>query len=389
MTKIISIKSSDRYSTLRQIEGWNQKVIRGANVLVVGAGALGNEVMKNLALLGVGHIVVVDFDVVEASNLSRSILFRPDDNGRSKSVLAAQMIKEINEDISVNAISGDIRWDVGLGIIRRMDVVIGGLDNRAARVALNQHCWATNVPWVDGALSEAAGLVRVFTPPDGACYECGLSAIDYEEMNFRYSCQGIAFSNIISGKIPTTPITASITGAMQVQEAIKILHHQPILAGHELIYDVNSRTYQIVSLQRRSDCPAHFQFGEVVEFPEFSVENTTAGELLSRVQTDLGKDAWVDLDREMIIGISCPHGREKVFLPSHKAQSEQIYCQVCANERVLDLTHKIENNSPYLDNQLIQWGVPPGHILQARNNQRSIYYELTGDIPRILPWLQK
>ena len=95
------IDDADRYGRLRLIPWWRQERLAAARVLVVGAGALGNEVLKNLALLGVGTVYVIDLDDVEPSNLSRSVLFRAEDGGRPKAEVAAQRAGEINPEVDV------------------------------------------------------------------------------------------------------------------------------------------------------------------------------------------------------------------------------------------------------------------------------------------------
>src|ERR1700730_6982349 len=94
------IDEDDRYNRLRLIPWWRQDRLQAANVLVVGAGALGNEVIKNLALLGVGHVPGIDVDTVEPSNLSRSVLFRAGDGGQPKALVAARRALEINPDVA-------------------------------------------------------------------------------------------------------------------------------------------------------------------------------------------------------------------------------------------------------------------------------------------------
>src|SRR6185295_5874786 len=98
-TPELVIDDSDRYSRLRLIPWWRQEKLAAARVLVVGAGALGNEVIKNLALLGVGTVFVIDLDTVEPSNLSRSVLFRSEDGGKPKAEVAARRSEEINPDV--------------------------------------------------------------------------------------------------------------------------------------------------------------------------------------------------------------------------------------------------------------------------------------------------
>ncbi|MFN2222113.1 MAG: HesA/MoeB/ThiF family protein, partial [Candidatus Promineifilaceae bacterium] len=106
----ITDPDSDRYHTFGYISWWQQEVVREASALVVGAGALGNEVLKNLALMGFGKLLIVDFDTIEDSNLSRSVLFRESDRGRRKVDAAAQRVKELNPDVQVQAWHGDINY---------------------------------------------------------------------------------------------------------------------------------------------------------------------------------------------------------------------------------------------------------------------------------------
>src|SRR5262249_5613347 len=102
-TSPLIIDDADRYGRLRLISWWRQERLAAARVLVVGAGALGNEVVKNLALLGLGTVYLIDLDTVEPSNLSRSVLFRAEDGGRGKAEVAAQRAREINPDITIVA----------------------------------------------------------------------------------------------------------------------------------------------------------------------------------------------------------------------------------------------------------------------------------------------
>ena len=108
--------------------------VKNARVLVAGAGALGNEVVKDLALFGVGHIYVVDFDQIEISNLTRSVLFREEDayNHSYKAEIVAKRAMEINPQIKVTPIVGNLFSEVGFGLYRAVDVVFGCLDSRMA-----------------------------------------------------------------------------------------------------------------------------------------------------------------------------------------------------------------------------------------------------------------
>ena len=113
----------NRFERLSAVEWWDQDKLAETRVLVVGAGALGNEVIKNLVLLGIGHMVIVDMDRIETSNLNRSVLYRDADRNRSKAECAARAAKELYPDINVLPITGNVLSDVGLGFFRWADVV--------------------------------------------------------------------------------------------------------------------------------------------------------------------------------------------------------------------------------------------------------------------------
>ncbi len=230
-TIVITDPDSDRYHTFSYISWWQQETVRNATVLVVGAGALGNEVLKNLALMGIGNLLIADFDTIEDSNLSRSVLFRESDNGKRKVDAAAAAVKELNPDVNVKAWHGDINYELGMGVFRHVDVIVGCLDNREARLSIDRFSQAVNRPWVDGAIQELMGIVRVFWPGRGANYESTLTDYDYQMISLRYSCPLLARENLLQGKVPTTPTSASIVAAFQTQEALKIIHNMDVEAG--------------------------------------------------------------------------------------------------------------------------------------------------------------
>jgi len=214
---ILIIDDSDRYGRLRLISWWRQEKLAAAKILVVGAGALGNEVLKNLALLGAGRIFIIDFDTIESTNLTRSVLFRAGDAGRSKAERAAAAVHALNPDVRVCALNGNVITDLGLGVFAEMDVVIGCLDNREARLWINRQCWKVGRPWVDGAIQEISGVAKVFVPPDSACYECAMTEADYRLLNMRYSCPLLRREDLAEGKVPTAPTIASIIAGLETR----------------------------------------------------------------------------------------------------------------------------------------------------------------------------
>lgn len=257
---------NNRYSRFRLISWWDQSVLKNAKVLVVGCGALGNEIVKNLAMLGIGNIYAADMDKVEKSNLTRSVLFRKEDEGKSKADTVCRRAKEINGEISIKYFDGNV-FELGLGIFREMDIVICGLDNREARLFVNQSCWKINRPWVDGAIETLNGVARMFIPPDGICYECTMNETDYRLMNKRKSCLLLGLDDIQQGKIPTTPTVSSVIAGLQVQEAVKYLHRKnfDLLSGKGFVFNGMTNESYIVEYQKNENCPSHYTFGNIKE----------------------------------------------------------------------------------------------------------------------------
>jgi len=320
----------DRLGTFDFISWWEREKVQQAKVLVVGAGALGNEVIKNLALMGVGHIFVIDFDNIEAANLSRSVLFRETDNNRGKAEIVAARAKSINPQIRIQYLYADVITGLGLGIIRRMDAIIGCLDNREARLAVNRFCYWMDKPWVDGAIQELLGMMRVFVPGQGACYECTLTEQALRDLSLRYSCQLLARKNILLGKVPTTPTIASIIGGMQSQEALKIIHDMPIEPGKVVHFNGLTNDMHTTAYNPREECESHWTYGEITELPA-RAERATLEDLIRIARADLGSEAVIELDQELVTSLECPQCRaiEEVMRPVSEISFEAGHCPTC------------------------------------------------------------
>jgi adenylyltransferase/sulfurtransferase len=375
----------DRLGTFDFISWWDREKVQNAKVMVIGAGALGNEVIKNLALMGIGHIFIVDFDKIEAANLSRSVLFREADNNRSKAEIAAARAKSINPDVHVQYLNGDVTTKLGLGIFRRMDVVIGCLDNREARLAVNRFCYWMNKPWVDGAIQELLGLVRVFVPGQGACYECTLTEQALRDLSLRYSCPLLARQNILLGKVPTTPTIASIIGAMQSQEALKLINNMPVEPGKVTHFNGMVNEMHTTAYSPREDCESHWTYGDVTELPA-RAERTTLDDILRIACADLGLNAMIELDQELVTKLECKncHTLEETLKPLSEVTFESGHCSICGELREASMTHLITGEETFLHRTLASVGVPPLHIVRAHNGVEYRFYELSADLPDTL-----
>lgn len=377
--------ADDRYARLRLISWWSQEKLAQSRVLVVGCGALGNEVLKNLALLGVGHVWVVDYDTIEDTNLTRSILFRASDSGALKIEAAARMIGEINPDVKVRGIAGDIMMDVGLGLFKEMDVVIGCLDNREARLWVNRCCWKVNTPWVDAGIQEISGVVKVFQPPASACYECGMSEMDYKLINLKYSCPLLKREDIVQGKVPTAPTISSIIAGIETQEALKILHGKEIRSGVGMVFSGETNNFYTTNFQRKKDCLSHETYPEITSLA-LSSEDTTLAGLFDAVAPRLGGNLQLRLDRDLLVNLSCPRCdiRREVLAPVQRVSLEEGKCEECGEVCQTDIVYDIGLEDRFRSRTLFQLGVPAYDIVKVTGEKGVGFFRLDGDRERAL-----
>lgn len=363
----LHVDDDDRYARLRLIPWWDQQRLERARVLVVGAGALGNEVLKNLALVGVGQLFVVDYDVVEAANLTRSVLFRARDRGRKKAEVAAAAARELNPDLRVTAIVGNVLTDVGLGLFRDADVVVGCLDNREARLWVNRACWKVSTPWIDGGIEELNGVVKVFTPPDSPCYECAMTENDYRLLDLHYSCPLLRQEDLVAGRVPTVPTIASLIGGLQAQEALKLIHGLPVAGGEAFVFNgVVSQSYR-TRFQRREDCLSHETYPPPVELP-LRAERHTAADLFSAARQYLrSPDLQLSLDRDLVVSLACPGCGtcEPVLQPLSLVGLRRAVCARCGESSRPEIVHTVTPESELAQQPLRALGIPPYDIVRV------------------------
>jgi molybdopterin/thiamine biosynthesis adenylyltransferase len=371
-----------RFARLEAIEWWDQALLSRTRVLVVGAGALGNEVIKNLALLGVGHVAIADMDRVELSNLSRSALFRESDEGKFKAECAAHAARQIFDGMKTTALVGNILADLGLGWFRWADCVIGALDNREARVFVNSACARVGRPWIDGGIEVLHGVARGFAPPKTACYECTMSKVDWDLLNKRRSCSLLARRALGQRGTPTTPTTASVIGAIQVQEMVKLLHGRSALLGRGFIFDGAEHSSYTTTYPVDPDCPCHESPAAIETMPQFNLDTKLADIWQNAAQRFGGVDA-LDFAREIVERLECPAcgAREEIFQPAEKIGEDRLRCRACGAESAAVFLHSIGAQSDCLKKTAREIGLPAWDIIWARRGERAIGFELSGDNP--------
>ncbi len=380
---------------------FKKEKVSNARVLVAGAGALGNEVIKDLTLFGVGHIFVVDFDKIEISNLTRSVLFREEDafEHRYKAEVAAKRAMEINSQIKVIPIVGNLFSEVGLALYKSVDVIIGCLDSRLARYQLNRMAMRAGKTWIDGSIENLTGVVKVYTPGK-SCYECGLSREEFNIIMLRTGCADVVRFQTSQGRVATTPISASIVGAVQAQEAMKVIHLDSYgedklpyitLQGKMWRYEGLSNTtntYKFASWKK--SCPAHEQWSPIL-FGDNMTADMTVREALKELKRICDVEA-VEINLmnnkfiEAIISDS-PEKEFKVMIPESLLDDTISSDSEMRKLSYKTLFHKkfhenIDSYFPFQELTLKQVGIPYYDVLKVATEKGEFYVELSVDKAR-------
>lgn len=215
-----------------------------AHALVIGLGGLGNPAATYLASAGIGHLVLNDFDTIDASNLARQPLFTAGDVGARKADVAAHALRRQNPDAEIEVIDARLRHEALVNLMQRMTVVIDGSDNFATRFAVNEACVAARVPLVSGAVIRYEGQLGVFRGhrADEPCYRCL-----YDEQSETFEdCAGQGVLAALAGVIGT---------AMALEASRVIVGFGAPTARMLLLHDALTARWHRLRLDPRPDCP--------------------------------------------------------------------------------------------------------------------------------------
>ena len=231
-----------RHILLDEIGIEGQERIAASNVLIVGAGGLGSPVITYLAAAGVGHIGVVDGDIVELSNLQRQVVFSTFDLGRKKAVAAGERIKEINPDVRVEVYDEFLSLENARDLIGQYDFVCEGSDNYATKLLVNDTCVKKGKPFTIGSLSRFEG--QVMTHTDGsACWRCLYGAAPEQSEKEPVELG-------VLGSVP------GIIGAVEATEAIKfIVGSGKLLTNRLLSFNALTMETNVFEFGRNPACP--------------------------------------------------------------------------------------------------------------------------------------
>lgn len=251
----------NRYERHTLIDWFDQKRLKDARVVVVGAGAIGNEVLKNLVLLGVGHLHVVDFDRIEEHNLTRAVLFRDADIGRDKATVAAEACRQLDPMVDMAASVGAAWNTLSLDELSMADAVVSCVDNFEARIDLNKLCLLANTDLYNAAIDSRSITVELFPfseDTDCACYQCQLPGSVYDRLAQRYSCGWLRKVGLVERKVPTTAVTSSMAAAVVVSLLLNRLCDHPDRIDRAVRYfqDAVDLNVTLADVPRNPDCIA-------------------------------------------------------------------------------------------------------------------------------------
>jgi adenylyltransferase/sulfurtransferase len=285
-----------RHLIMPEVGMEGQLKLKNAKVLLIGTGGLGAPLGLYLAAAGVGKLGLVDFDVVDFTNLQRQVTFGTSDVGKHKSAAAQARLSNLNPDIEVLSFETQLTSGNALELFKDFDIIVDGTDNFPTRYLVNDACLLLGKPNVYGSIFRFEGQATVFGTPDGPCYRCL-----YPEP----PPPGLVPSCAEGGVLGVLP---GIVGSIQAMEAIKlILGAGDGLAGRLLLFDALGMKFRELKLRKNPDCPMcgknrtihqlidYYEFcgvrGEEAPAPDLQVPEMTPRELKSRL--DRGDDLYI------------------------------------------------------------------------------------------------
>ena len=232
-----------RHLALSQVGAKGQQAIAASTALIVGVGGIGCAASSYLASSGIGHLILSDFDTIDATNLGRQILYGPADIGEIKAQRAAAALRRINPDPRITIIADRMDDEALADAVARADVVLDGTDNFATRFQVNDACVALSRCLISGAAIRFEAQLAVFGPDFGSspCYRCLYTEADESLEN----CAG-------NGVLAPVP---GMVGTMMATEALKVLTGNEHSIGRLTLYEGLSGDWRQVAIRKRADCP--------------------------------------------------------------------------------------------------------------------------------------
>ncbi|HEY3979841.1 MAG TPA: adenylyltransferase/sulfurtransferase MoeZ [Streptosporangiaceae bacterium] len=323
------VRRYSRHLIIPEVGMTGQKRLKNARVLCVGAGGLGSPALLYLAAAGVGTLGVIDFDVVDESNLQRQIIHGQSDVGRPKAESARDSIKEINPNVNVILHETALDNDNALDIFSQYDLIVDGTDNFATRYLVNDACVLLGKPYVWGSIYRFDGQASVFWAEHGPCYRCLYP--EPPPPGMVPSCAEGGVLGVLCGSI----------GSIQVTEAIKLITGigEP-LAGRLMIYDALEMSYRTVRVRKDPECPIcgkNPSITELIDYDAFCGAVSEDAQEAASGSTISATDLKAMLDRDdniFLIDVREPNEYEIVSIPGATLIPKDQFLTGAALERL-------------------------------------------------------
>jgi sulfur-carrier protein adenylyltransferase/sulfurtransferase len=304
------VRRYSRHLIIPDVGMTGQKRLKNARVLCVGAGGLGSPALLYLAAAGVGTLGIIDFDVVDESNLQRQIIHGQSDVGRSKAQSARDSILEINPHVNVVLHEERLDSDNAMRIFEPYDLIVDGTDNFATRYLVNDACVLLGKPYVWGSIYRFDGQASVFWAEHGPCYRCLYP--EPPPPGMVPSCAEGGVLGVLCGSI----------GSIQVNEAIKLIAGigEP-LVGRLMIYDALEMSYRTLPVKKDPECPVCGKdptITELIDYEEFcgtvseDAQQAAAGSTITAGELKAMQDRG---DNIFLVDVREPNEYEIVSIP--------------------------------------------------------------------------
>ena len=323
------VQRYSRHLIMPEVGMEGQKKLKAASVLCIGAGGLGSPLSLYLAAAGVGRLGLVDFDVVDFSNLQRQILHHTSDVGRSKLASAREKLEAINPNIQVETHEAHLTSQNALQLFGDFDIIADGTDNFPTRYLVNDACVLTGKPNVYGSIFRFEGQASVFAVPGGPCYRCL-----YPEP----PPPGLVPSCAEGGVLGILP---GLVGVIQATEVVKLILGQgDSLAGRLLLFDALGMRFRELKLRRNPDCPAcgdHPTLTELIDYEQFCGIAPGAEE----VSDEIDEISALELHQELQEG-------KEIFILDVRNPEEYEICSIQGSQLIplpelMDRIHELDS----------------------------------------------
>lgn len=367
------MKSTEaRQGALAELPGWDAARLATRLVVLCGGGALAAEVARQLALVGVGRVVIADDGCIAREDLAAGGLYCQEDLGQRRALVMARRLLGVEPAMRVHPVlEGPLV--LGTGVFWAADLVIAGDLGPRAGFMIDRWCARAGVPWIEATSGVFHGSYRVFHAIDGACMACELTEVQRKALT--------SLGAAPPQPVLTTPPAVAVLAGLVAQSALALLcprEGMPPATGRETFYNGRSDGLSVRDLQRRADC--HHPDPAVVLRGPWS-RDTHLGELLEVAREALGPEAIIRPDRPVAWRLRCVRcgGSHAAFRSAILLREEDLVCPACGFLRAPDLLREVSVRTPFLTLPVSRTGLPPYPLLHAVSRRGSVYLELGGD----------